>query len=142
MSLRRIPSMLWVCGFPYTIELSGNCLNVDQSGETPCSGQVDTDMQTIRLESVRRGKDAPIEFQWSCLLHEIIHIIAEKYAIKELKPERSESAIERLGNALADLFIRNGFLDLEPACKKCALHLKSQEYGDNRYEMERVNRDG
>lgn len=101
------PQTVNILGKPYTITYVDNPAEVDLYRRQALWGQIDYWTRTIRVyDNQRTAADV-----WETILHEVLHGIASELDIKALKGDDCEHIIGLLALALADVFLRNGWVD-------------------------------
>ena len=104
------PEIVNICGVEYTITYCDNPADVDIFKRSSLWGEMDHWTKTIRIYD----NGSPIESIWQTLIHEILHGIEEALHLKCFKTEgdKKHHELDSLSIALADTFIRNGWLDV------------------------------
>jgi len=84
-----IPHIIEICGVEWRIERSAEGLDSHESGET---------LEMQHLIRIRPGVD--IEFAWSCLLHEVLHVFDCMTQSHDKHSKEVEEFIERIDDHL------------------------------------------
>ena len=100
------PDRVNILGKPYTITYVDNPADVDMRRREALWGQVDHWTRTIRVYD----HDRTAEDVWETILHEVLHGIASELDIEALKGDDCEHIIGLVALALADVFVRNGWI--------------------------------
>lgn len=100
------PETVNILGVTYKIDYMANSSEVDIHKRASLWGQIDFWTRTIRIYDNGRS-DADV---WQTLLHEILHGICESMHIKL---EDDEKTTDLLATGLADVFFRNGWIQIE-----------------------------
>lgn len=105
----KLPDKINILGVEYKIEYVDNPAEVDMYKRKSLWGQIDYWTRSIRIYK----RDRVMEDICQTLLHEILHGIVTELHLKSLDDEKNHDELDILALALTDVFIRNGWINIE-----------------------------
>ncbi len=109
----NLPSKVVVSGIEYSIEYCDNASDVDIFKRKSLWGQCDYWTRTIRVYDNGRS----VGDIWHTIIHEVLHGIEGALKLTCFEDENGGETDDliKLSYALADTFIRNGWLNIDKA---------------------------
>ena len=100
------PTSVNILGIIYTVEYHDKPSEVDIFKRKSLWGQIDYWTRTIRIYD----NGGPAQDVWQTIIHEVLHGILTMLHLDKLYTEDAHDEMGSLALALADVFIRNGWL--------------------------------
>jgi hypothetical protein len=109
--MTKLPDSVNILGLTYSVEYVDNPADVDIWKRQSLWGQVDYWTRSIRIYR----NQLPPDDMWQTLLHECLHVIAKALHLESLTNEDNHDDLDILALALADMLMRNGWLEIGSA---------------------------
>lgn len=103
-----LPERVNILGITYQVQYVESPSEVDIFKRESLWGQCDYWTRTIRVYRNSR----PVEDIWQTLWHEILHAVALELKLKALRDEANHDELDVLALGIADVLIRNGWLEV------------------------------